>query len=91
MASYWLSDEQTTAVAANIKPAQNSTYKKDAAHGEVWVMDSDTQQVNKVTVSLNANGAVESGLDKNDYVVIAGVERLVEGQVVKAWIREEGI
>ncbi len=34
MASYWLSDEQTTAVAANIKPAQNSTDKKDAAHGE---------------------------------------------------------
>ncbi|MHA2879491.1 hypothetical protein ACXZ7R_24240, partial [Vibrio campbellii] len=34
MASYWLSDEQTTAVAANIKPAQNSTDKNDAAHGE---------------------------------------------------------
>ncbi len=64
---------------------------KQEKQGEVWVMDSSTQQVNKVTLSLNENGAIESGLDNNDYVVIAGVERLVEGQVVKAWIREEGI
>ncbi len=64
---------------------------KSETQGEVWVMDSETQQVNKVTLSLNENGGVESGLDKSDYVVIAGVERLVEGQVVKAWVREEGI
>lgn len=64
---------------------------KQEKQGEVWVMDSSTQQVNKVTLSLNEGGAIESGLDNNDYVVIAGVERLVEGQVVKAWIREEGI
>lgn len=64
---------------------------KQENQGEVWVMDSSTQQVNKVTLSLNESGAIESGLDNNDYVVIAGVERLVEGQVVKAWIREEGI
>ncbi len=64
---------------------------KQESQGEVWVMDSSTQQVNKVTLSLNKSGAIESGLDNNDYVVIAGVERLVEGQVVKAWIREEGI
>lgn len=61
------------------------------SQGEVWVMDSSTQQVSKMTLSLNESGAIESGLDNNDYVVIAGVERLVEGQVVKAWIREEGI
>lgn len=64
---------------------------KQESQGEVWVMDSSTQQVNKVTLSLSESGAIESGLDNNDYVVIAGVERLVEGQVVKAWIREEGI
>ncbi len=64
---------------------------KQESQGEVWVMDSSTQQVNKVTLSLNESGAIESGLGNNDYVVIAGVERLVEGQVVKAWIREEGI
>ncbi len=64
---------------------------KQESQGEVWVMDSLTQQVSKVTLSLNESGAIESGLDNNDYVVIAGVERLVEGQVVKAWIREEGI
>lgn len=64
---------------------------KQASQGEVWVMDSETQQVNRVTLTLNAQGGVESGLDSNDYVVIAGVEHLVEGQTVKAWEREEGI
>ncbi len=64
---------------------------KESKKGEVWVMDGKTQKVQKVTVILNDTGGVESGLDKDDYVVIAGVERLVEGQVVKAWVREGGI
>ncbi|RJX75213.1 efflux RND transporter periplasmic adaptor subunit [Vibrio sinensis] len=64
---------------------------KQADHGQVWVMDSETHQVNKVTLPLTANGGVKSGLDNSDYVVVAGVERLVEGQVVKAWVREAGI
>jgi hypothetical protein len=54
-------------------------------------MDGDTQQVRKVTLSLSDSGSVESGLNDDDYVVIAGVEHLVEGQVVKAWVREGGI
>jgi RND family efflux transporter MFP subunit len=64
---------------------------KDMHQGAVWVMDGTTQQVRKVTLALNESGSVEAGLDTEDYVVIAGVERLVEGQVVKAWVREGGI
>ncbi|MDF2154846.1 efflux RND transporter periplasmic adaptor subunit [Vibrio sp. CAU 1672] len=59
--------------------------------GQVWVMDHNTNQVNRVTLSLNASGGVVEGLENDDYVVVAGVESLVEGQVVKAWVREGGI
>nr|WP_319557166.1 efflux RND transporter periplasmic adaptor subunit [uncultured Vibrio sp.] len=70
---------------------QSAWVNKDTHHGDVWIMDGDTQQVRKVTLSLSDSGSVESGLNDDDYVVIAGVEHLVEGQVVKAWVREGGI
>ncbi|EMQ2875744.1 efflux RND transporter periplasmic adaptor subunit [Vibrio navarrensis] len=64
---------------------------KKGSQGEVWLVDEENQQLKKVTLSLNANGEVISGLNRQDRVVIAGVENLAEGQVVKAWQREEGI
>ncbi|MBR9875709.1 MAG: efflux RND transporter periplasmic adaptor subunit [Vibrionaceae bacterium] len=70
---------------------QSAWVSKETDHGEVWVMDGETQQVRKVTLSLSDSGSVESGLKSDDYVVVAGVEHLVEGQVVKAWVREGGI
>ncbi|WP_279594665.1 efflux RND transporter periplasmic adaptor subunit [Vibrio natriegens] len=70
---------------------QSAWVSKGIDQGEVWVMDGETQQVSKVTLSLGDSGSVESGLKSDDYVVIAGVEHLVEGQVVKAWVREGGI
>lgn len=70
---------------------QSAWVSKGIDQGEVWVMDGETQQVRKVTLSLGDSGSVESGLKSDDYVVIAGVEHLVEGQVVKAWVREGGI
>ena len=70
---------------------QSAWVSKETNRGEVWVMDGETQQVRKVTLSLGDSGSVESGLKSDDYVVIAGVEHLVEGQVVKAWVREGGI
>lgn len=70
---------------------QSAWVTKAHHKGEVWVMDVKTQQVRKVTVSLNEAGGIKSGLDDNDYIVIAGVGRLVEGQVVKAWVQEGGI
>lgn len=70
---------------------ESAWVNKNLRQGEVWVMDGSTEQVQKVTLSLNNDGGVEAGLDKDDYVVVAGVERLAEGQVVKAWVREGGI
>ncbi len=59
--------------------------------GDIWVMNSETKQVSKITVSLNSAQQVVSGLDKEDLVVVAGVETLSEGQIVKQWQREGGI
>ncbi len=70
---------------------ESAWVNKDMNQGVVWVMDGTTRQVQKMTLSLNEGGGIEAGLDSEDYVVVAGVERLVEGQVVKAWVREGGI
>ncbi|WP_321284523.1 efflux RND transporter periplasmic adaptor subunit [uncultured Vibrio sp.] len=78
-------------VSDSVVLPQSAWVSKETNHGEVWVMDGETQQVRKVTLSLGDSGSVESGLKSDDYVVIAGVEHLVEGQVVKAWVREGGI
>ena len=78
-------------VSDSVVLPQSAWVSKETNRGEVWVMDGETQQVKKVTLSLGGSGNVESGLKSDDYVVIAGVEHLVEGQVVKAWVREGGI
>ena len=78
-------------VSDSVVLPQSAWVSKETNRGEVWVMDGETQQVKKVTLSLGDSGNVESGLKSDDYVVIAGVEHLVEGQVVKAWVREGGI
>lgn len=59
--------------------------------GVIWLMDEKTHKVSKVTVELDDNGNIINGLTKDDLIVVAGIESLKEGQVVKAWEREEGI
>lgn len=64
---------------------------KNQQQGQVWVMNQETNTVTKITLPLNEQGLVVSGLHADDYIVIAGVDSLVEGQIVKAWQQEEGI
>ncbi|HDM8045563.1 TPA: hypothetical protein P0E04_003796 [Vibrio campbellii] len=63
MASYWLSDEQTTAVAANIKPAQNSTDKKDTAHGERTSLIEVKQALTSSSLERSNDLAFEKALE----------------------------
>ncbi|CED56802.1 secretion protein, HlyD family [Aliivibrio wodanis] len=70
---------------------QTAWVNKTDKQGQVWLLNNETNTVNKVTLPLNNKGYVISGLHANDYIVVAGVESLVEGQTVKAWQREEGI
>jgi len=64
---------------------------KQEGLGQLWKFDPTSQQVSKVEVMLDAEQGVVSGLSQGDLVVVAGVDSLVEGQVVKAWQREGGI
>ncbi len=70
---------------------QSAWVNKGLNQGQVWLMNQETKTVTKTTLPLNEQGLVISGLHANDYIVIAGVDSLVEGQTVKAWQREEGI
>jgi RND family efflux transporter MFP subunit len=64
---------------------------KTGAQGEVWRLNSETQMLERVVVTLNEFGAVVAGLNAGDNVVSAGAKGLVEGQIVRAWTRERGI
>ncbi|MDN3679116.1 efflux RND transporter periplasmic adaptor subunit [Vibrio tapetis subsp. quintayensis] len=59
--------------------------------GELWRFDPDSQQVNRISVQFDDNNSVIAGLEKGDLIVVAGVEKLIEGQIVKAWKKEGGI
>ena len=68
--------------------------KGDAMSGYyVWVVDKNNKVVRKdikVSDEIDNHWIVESGLDKNDKVVIAGVQNInVEGQKVKILTKEE--
>ena len=63
------------------------------SHGEgvIWLMNPKDNTVSKVTVGVDEKGNIISGITQDDLIVVAGIESLKEGQVVKAWMREEGI
>ncbi|UXI02283.1 efflux RND transporter periplasmic adaptor subunit [Photobacterium sp. TY1-4] len=56
----------------------------------VWRVDADGV-VSKVQVTLDAQRRVISGLNDGDLIVTSGVEQLLEGQVVRAWVKERGL
>ncbi|MDA0148413.1 efflux RND transporter periplasmic adaptor subunit [Vibrio sp. LaRot3] len=64
---------------------------RDGETGTVYRFDEQTQIINAVTVGIDDNGHVTYGLNPGDWVVEAGVEKLVSGQQVKAWAKEGGI
>ncbi|MGF1754085.1 efflux RND transporter periplasmic adaptor subunit [Vibrio makurazakiensis] len=59
--------------------------------GELWRYNPTSQVISKVQVMLNQNGNVIAGLSAGDLIVEAGVDVLMDGQQVKAWLREGGI
>ena len=68
--------------------------KGDAMSGYyVWVVNKDNKAVRKniiVSDEIDNNWIVESGLDENDNVVVAGVQNInVDGKKVKILTKEE--
>ncbi|WP_420791512.1 efflux RND transporter periplasmic adaptor subunit [Enterovibrio qingdaonensis] len=75
----------------SLRLPESAWVSKQGNQGSVWIMDPTSHAVSKVNITTNDKGEVVNGLSQNDLVVVAGVESLYEGQVVKAWLREEGI
>lgn len=59
--------------------------------GELFLFDQVTETISRVDVQFDSNGKLVSGLSAGDLIIEAGVDRLVEGQRVKAWTKEGGI
>lgn len=57
----------------------------------VWKVNQESLTVNRVQIEVDAAGALLNGLTPGDRIVAAGVDRLVEGQKVRAWVREGGL
>lgn len=61
----------------------------------VWRFDADAGTVIKTEVTLgdltNDGVAILTGLEPGDQIVIAGLDRLQDGQTVKPWERESGL
>lgn len=64
---------------------------KEAREGKVWKFNPVTNVVESIKLGLNEFGAVISGLNAGDLIVVAGANDLNEGQTVRAWTREGGI
>ncbi len=75
----------------NISLPNSAWVSRNADQGTLWLMDPITNRAFKKTVQLNAQGQVVDGLYEDDLVIVAGIETLSEGLVVKQWLREEGI
>ncbi|KJY83975.1 acriflavin resistance protein [Vibrio galatheae] len=71
--------------------ASSAWVSKQQNHGQLYRFDSDTQTLSLVSVELDDDGHVVSGLTTGDLIVQAGVENLAPGQQVRAWTKEGGI
>lgn len=65
--------------------------QKSSGQGELWRYNPQTHTVQAVEVQLNKTGAIISGLNGGDLIVIAGAKDLQQNQTVRAWKREGGI
>ncbi|MDN2481432.1 efflux RND transporter periplasmic adaptor subunit [Vibrio agarivorans] len=71
--------------------AETAWITKETHTGHVWRFDPKTQMIHNTEVTLDAAGNVTAGLKRGDFIVQAGGNKLVEGQVVRPWTKEGGI
>ncbi len=63
-----------------------ATFSDENKKTFVWIVDQNTNQVNKrevTLINLTENGAMVTGLEKGDTIATAGANLLVEGQQVR--------
>lgn len=57
----------------------------------VWRIEESTMTIHRTRISVSDSLAVLEGLNPGDRIIAAGVDRLVEGQRVRIWLREGGL
>ncbi|MFI3246361.1 MAG: efflux RND transporter periplasmic adaptor subunit [Ferrimonas sp.] len=78
-------------VAANqITLPTEALFARQGQQASVWRIDSQ-KQIHQVTVTLDDQNQLISGLDLGDEIVAAGVHQLEAGQQIRRWTRERGI
>lgn len=82
---------QTLAKQQDLFLPLGAIYSQEKALAQVWRMNETNQLLEPVTVVLDADNRVVSGLTPGDNIVIAGAKNLNAGQKVRPWVKEGGI
>jgi len=83
--------QHPTLFAGKWVPPAEALFERSGDSAHVWRIDDDTLTISRVAVQLDAAGVLLGGLEPGDRIVAAGVDRLSEGQKVRAWVREGGL
>ena len=70
---------------------REALFDRSPGRAHVWRIDPSNKQIQKLEVEVDEAGVLLAGLNAGDQIVAAGVDRLREGQLVRPWIREEGL
>lgn len=74
-----------------IQIPDGAIYSMNGNRAQLWLVHPHSMTLHKVTVQLDENNYLISGLSPGDNFVSAGAKALTENQRVKPWERERGI
>ncbi|MBB1270564.1 efflux RND transporter periplasmic adaptor subunit [Shewanella sp. SR44-3] len=66
-------------------------YSQRNGQAQIWRMNETSQLLEAVSVLLDADDRIVSGITPGDKIVIAGAKNLKAGQRVRPWVKEGGI
>ena len=73
------------------KPSATDDINELTMPAQVWRIQPDTNQLEAITVELDAQGYVIGGVKAGDRIVTAGAKMLQHNQQIRGWEKEGGI
>jgi RND family efflux transporter MFP subunit len=70
---------------------EEALFDRAGVNAHVWRIEPASMTLRKTSVEVDSGNVLRSGLKPGDRIVAAGVDRLQEGQRVRAWVREGGL